>query len=404
MHDFRGKLSDPRIAPEFQEYLSRARTRRAEIGEGVGAAPAAGYGPVSINLDLTMACDYRCGHCIDADLLNTGLKFEFEEVEASLRVLAARGLRSAILIGGGEPTLHPDFTRIVRLIKSMGLQCAIVSNGAHNDSIAAAAACLEQGDWVRLSLDAGTDRTFQALHRPRRRISLEHICRSAAQIKSAQPAAQLGFSFVVMWEGDGQIAKPAASNVGEMRLAAELAMTHSFDYISFKPMLARNEERAEIVNAGRNASGAAPAVPAAVIEQIRRGLRESEALSAPSFRVVPSRNLLAMLQKSGFERSRRQPRECHMQHFRQVLTPAGVYACPAHWGNPASRIAGRDAYCTGKGFEIAMQATQTQIRKFHATRECREITCIYNDANWWLEDLLESGQELTPGVATNWFL
>jgi hypothetical protein len=32
------------------------------------------------------------------------------------------------------------------------------------------------------------------------------------------------------------------------------------------------------------------------------------------------------------------------------------------------------------------------------------MACIYNDANWWMEDLLESGEELTPGAAADLFL
>jgi organic radical activating enzyme len=405
MHDFRGKLSDPRVAPMVEDYLRRARARRA----GVDTTPPAdsqspAFGPLSINLDLTMACDYRCGHCIDGDLLNTGLKFEFRELENTLRVLAGKGLRSVILIGGGEPTLHPDFERAVSLIKSLGLQCAIASNGAHNDGIAAAVHRLEQGDWVRLSLDAGTEKTFQALHRPRKAVTLENICRTAASLKERRPQLQLGFSFVVMWAGAEQVSSPIMSNAGEMALAAGLAKAHGFDYISFKPMLVRNEERAEIVNVGRLPDNSRPLVPAPVVEQIRVGLRQAEAMGGVSFRVVPSKNLVAMLQESGFERCRRQPGECHMQHFRQVLTPSGIFACPAHRGNQRSRICDRTAYCTIDGFEGAFAKTQAQIRRFNAAEECREVTCIYNDTNWWIEELIESGEDLTPGVAADLFL
>jgi hypothetical protein len=400
VHDFRGKLSDPSVAPAVEDYLRRARARRA----GAVQFPSPVFGPISVNIDLTMACDYRCGHCIDIDLLNGGLKFEFLELEDSLRVLRGRGLRSVILIGGGEPALHPDFERLVLLIKSLGLQCAIVSNGAHNDRIAAVAHCLENGDWVRLSLDAGTDHTFQVLHRPRKAVTLDHICRTAASIKARWPRLQLGFSFIVMWSGLGQISAPATGNVGEMALAAGLAKAHGFDYISFKPMLVRNEERAEIVNIGRLPDAPRPLVPAPVVDQIRTGLRQAEAMEGATFRVVPSKNLLAMLQESGFERCRQQPRECHMQHFRQVLAPSGIFSCPAHRGNERTRIGDGAGYSGMDGFPAIVAATQAQIQRLNAAVECREITCIYNDTNWWIEDLIESGEALTPGAAADLFL
>jgi hypothetical protein len=407
MHDFRGKLSDPRVAPVVETYLRGARARRA----GLSAAPwpdsdsrPPAVGPISVNLDLTMACDYRCSHCIDVDQLNAGLKFDFSELEQTLDVMVGNGLRSVILIGGGEPTLHPDFERIVALVKSLGLQCAVVSNGAHNERIGRVIHSMAKGDWVRLSLDAGTDGTFQALHRPRRAVSLEHICQTAACLKQQRPEVQLGFSFVVMWDGTGQVSAPASGNVGEMAAAAALAKAYGFDYISFKPMLVRNQERAEVIDIVDSAGGVRPNVPSAVVEQIRFGLRQAEALTSPFFRVAPSTNLIAMLQESGFERFRQQPRECHMQHFRQVLTPAGIYACPAHRGNERSRIAARTGYATPEEFAGTFEATRTQVARFNAVTECREVTCIYNDTNWWIEGLIESGEDVIPCTAPDMFL
>jgi len=388
MHDFRAKLSDPRVAPALQGYLRYARARRA----GRDGQPEP-FAPVSVNLDLTMACDYRCVHCIDAALINGGGKLAYPEMEDMLRVLAAHGLRSVILIGGGEPTLHPDFERVVRLVKLLGIQCAIASNGAHNDRIAAVAGCLERGDWVRLSLDAGTDATFQALHRPRRGMTLEHICQTAVLIKQRNAAVQLGFSYVVMWTGGGNSAI-ATSNVEEMATAAQLAKACGFDYISFKPMLVRNAERAEVVDS----------VSSPVVERIREHLRRAREFEDARFHVVPSRNLAAMLEGVGAGQCRLQPRECHMQHFRQVLAPGGVYACPAHRGNRHSLIGDRTFYSNAEKFATAFQVTAEQVRRFDAAMECREITCIYNETNWWIEGLIESGSAPAPAGAPDFFL
>ena len=405
MHDFRGKLSDPRVAPMVEDYLRRARARRAGAGMSAPAdsLPPA-FGPVSINLDLTMACDYRCDHCIDIDLLNTGLKCEFPELENTLRVMAGKSLRSVILIGGGEPTLHPDFEKVVLLIKSLGLQCAIVSNGAHNDRIAGVVHRLEKGDWVRLSLDAGTDKTFQILHRPRRAVTLDYICRTAAALKERQPQLQLGFSFIVMWDGMGQISAPATSNVGEMAWAAELARAHGFDYISFKPMLVRNEEQAEVVNVGRSPGSPRPVVPASVIEEIRVGLRQAEAMGDASFRVVPSKNLISDAAGVGLRTipaaASRVPHAAFPPgaYSRRRVRMSGASGKPAKSNRRAHRL-------LHPGWFLArLRDNQAQVQRFNAAVECREITCIYNDTNWWIEDLLESGEELTPGVAADLFL
>jgi hypothetical protein len=397
MHDFRAKLSDPRVAPSVESYLSRARRRRGSPPPA-GQTEDAAAGPVSVNLDLTLACDYRCGHCIDGELLNAGRHLKLETVLGTLHVLAERGLRSVILIGGGEPTLHPFFEAVVAAIKTLHLECAISSNGAHIHKIAGIATLLGPRDWVRLSLDAGTDETFQALHRPRQRISLEHICQTAAALKLKAPQVQLGFSFVVMWNSPGQAFSPVVGNVAEMPLAARLAKAHGFDYISFKPLLVRDANRAEVVNIGQ------PEGEKTAIGQIRDCLRAAQSEADGRFGVVPSRNLVALLDGSARQRTALQPRECHMQQFRHVVTPDGVFACPAHRGNRSSKLAGPEGYATPEAFRETARATELQIERFDAAVECRDVTCIYNDANWWIEELLGSGQLLKPSVAADFFL
>ena len=75
--------------------------------------------PMSINLDVTTACNYRCDHCIDWDILNSKWKHDEDDLRASLAQMAARGMRSVILIGGGEPTVHPRFVEFVKFLKEL---------------------------------------------------------------------------------------------------------------------------------------------------------------------------------------------------------------------------------------------------------------------------------------------
>jgi sulfatase maturation enzyme AslB (radical SAM superfamily) len=109
MHDFVRKLTGNRLRPAVVDYVRWRQEVRRALAAGEAAPEPARGGPLSINLDLTTACNYACDHCIDWDALNLAVKHEPSELEATLRELAARGLQSVILIGGGEPTLHPDF-------------------------------------------------------------------------------------------------------------------------------------------------------------------------------------------------------------------------------------------------------------------------------------------------------
>ncbi|MDP6385982.1 MAG: radical SAM protein, partial [Planctomycetota bacterium] len=131
IHDFAAKLRTPAVTPTLERYVAWRREVRTARAEGRDEPEAPPLAPVSINLDLTLACNYACTHCIDWDILNTGPRMEEENLRESLRLMAERGLKSVILIGGGEPTLYPGFSDFVRFAKQdLGLQIAVVSNGS----------------------------------------------------------------------------------------------------------------------------------------------------------------------------------------------------------------------------------------------------------------------------------
>src|SRR4249920_2431174 len=93
-HDFRGKLTQDSILPQVAEYVRwQVAARAAEAGGGESpASPDAA--PVSINLDLTTACNYRCDHCIDWDILNSPNKYEEAKLRSSINEMTKRGLKS----------------------------------------------------------------------------------------------------------------------------------------------------------------------------------------------------------------------------------------------------------------------------------------------------------------------
>src|SRR5437762_1769195 len=133
VHDFARKLRQPGLFPQVTAYLAWARESRAAKRRGEAPPPPPDQAPLSINLDLTTACNYACEHCIDWDMLNTGVSHDEATLRRSVETMAARGLRSVILIGGGEPTVHPGFVSFVRFLKGLGLQTAVVSNGSRNE-------------------------------------------------------------------------------------------------------------------------------------------------------------------------------------------------------------------------------------------------------------------------------
>jgi wyosine [tRNA(Phe)-imidazoG37] synthetase (radical SAM superfamily) len=400
IHDFSAKLRQPSIINVLKDYVNwqvqwrDAYSKGKSIEEILEHAP--NHSPLSINLDVTTACNYRCDHCVDMDILNTGIRYDHDKLKSSLTTLIDRGLRSVIIIGGGEPTAYPGFTDIVRHLKDRDIQIGVVTNGSRMTKIAEVANVLTQGDWVRLSLDSGNDETFRAMHKPvSKKVTLDWICSHIPDIKKINPQFQIGYSFIVVWgdceANDTQI----IDNTDEIIEAAERAKEFEFDYISYKPFLTRAEENnAEIVNLTQEEQSIDK-----VIEKIRTAINQTKDLENDKFKVIESTNL-RVLENGSYKDFIDQPSTCHMQYFRQVLSPLGVFNCPVYRHVPQALLGAKHEYETESMFNETQKNTLRLIEAFDASFECRNVTCLYNHANWFIEDLIRNPEKVDKLTAS----
>ncbi len=387
IHDFATKLTQPGARAALEHYVRWQVAQRSAVDTDateLDPARVPDFAPVSINLDLTTACNYACDHCVDLDILNTGIRFDHDKLMSSLELMAGRGLRSVIVIGGGEPTLYPKFEEVIRFMKQLKLQVSIVSNGTGNAKIAQVADCMDARDWVRLSLDSGSDETFQPMHKPRKGISLLDICARVPDIKAANPDLVMGFSYIVTWRGAFINDTNIVENLHEIALATRLARDSQFDYISFKPFLTRDElNNAEVIDIGQQQN------LAGTIARIQAQIEEAIELETDSFRVHRSTGLKAMLQ-GRTQTLGKQPQQCHMQFFRQVLSPLGLYNCPVYRNQDHGRLGDKNAVADKLSYDATRGATADLVRSFNATTTCEKVTCLYNDVNWWIESLIDN--------------
>ncbi len=395
LHDFMAKLRQPEVLDNLKDYVSwQARWREGyskdalTFDEALESAP--GCAPISINLDLTTACNYRCDHCVDFDILNKKIDYNHQYLKDSLTNLVEHGLRSVIIIGGGEPTAYKGFDDIVRHLKALGVQIGIVTNGSMMKKVEGIADVLEARDWVRLSLDAGTNETFVAMHKPgSAKCTLEWICGHVPAIKKLNPEFGIGFSFIITWKDCQTNDATIVENVDEIVKAAALAKEHEFDYISLKPFLKRAEiNNAEIVGIDKDEENVT-----SIMSKIRNAVEEAKALEDENFAVVESTNLRVFLNGSYMEYTK-QPNNCHMQYFRQVLSPLGLFNCPVYRHVPQAQIGGKHTYATPKSLERTQKNTLRLIESFDAAEECKDVTCLYNHANWFIEDLINNPEKL----------
>jgi wyosine [tRNA(Phe)-imidazoG37] synthetase (radical SAM superfamily) len=380
-HDFGAKLCQASVIERLKAYVDWKRN----------AAPGSlpDFAPLSINLDLTSACNFACPHCVDSGIINTGEYLTYNDIQHSLETLKERGLLSVILIGGGEPTLHRDFEDIVCMVKRIGLQVGIVTNGTRLDKVAAVADRFEEKDWLRLSIDAGHRETFIKAHRPKVSIDLHTILQNAHDIKKANPAVSLGYSFVIVWDGIEVGGIELAPNIDEMESAVQLALQYGFDYVSFKPCLVRLEDskRESLLNE------TAEDRTNRLIAELRQNLDRAERAAQGRVAILKSVNLQALLE-SKVDQLKKQPRTCHMQFFRTVMTPVGIYHCPAFRGIDKACIADPLGYVDEQHFANTAACLEKSLIAFEADSECSEVACFYHHVNWWVDQLVSGSRSI----------
>lgn len=384
--DFAAKLLQPALIGRLKEYVKWQRRIRSGEANAINEFPD--FAPTSINLDLTTACDYACDHCIDHDLLNKPIKFIHEKLLSSLELMHKKGLESVILIGLGEPTLYPKFEEVVYFLKDRKIDVAIVSNGrcmrkSFLKRIDDVAKTLTSRDWMRISLDSGTDTTFQAMHKPKRPISLDEICNGVRTLKEKYPNLTIGSSYLITWEGICVNGKSITANIDEIVPAAKLAKRFRFNYITFKPFLERSSEYSEVLGISQLQEAQK------IIEKIHENIQEAKKLETNNFEVHESNNLKVLYED--FRDYKKQPKNCHMTFLRGVLNPLGAFICPAYRGVKKARLGNKNAYSNKQNYKRASLKTAEKIMDFNASYECRKITCFYNPVNWFIEGLIKEG-------------
>ncbi len=116
----------------------------------------------SIFMHVCRSCNLACSHCYYlAEKRNSGGYLPFDKIKETAEQAAHAGAQSAV-ISGGEPLLHPDFERILRFFRALGLKTTVLTNGTLANQTNAAL-MRECGARVFVSLHGPDDETHGKL-------------------------------------------------------------------------------------------------------------------------------------------------------------------------------------------------------------------------------------------------
>lgn len=106
--------------------------------------------PISIELHLTDRCNLNCEWCTDKELRKNGATLDVGVIERLFGEFWRHGT-GVTLEGGGEPTLHPQFKKVLEMGSEMNLDMGLITNGVKDISD-----CVDRLKWIRVSLDSST--------------------------------------------------------------------------------------------------------------------------------------------------------------------------------------------------------------------------------------------------------
>ena len=178
--------------------------------------------PITVEVDLADGfCNNKCSHCcFGNDKQSTPIFIKKEALIRTITDLSGKGLKAVELVGGGEPTTHPEFKEIVESLSQLGLDIGLVTNGLllyqYRD-------ILHLFSFIRISLDAGSEEVYFRTHGVDNFQSLIDNLLFLIR-KRYINAKKVGLGYLVM-----------PNNIEDIEAAAELAARLKLRYIQYRP-------------------------------------------------------------------------------------------------------------------------------------------------------------------------
>jgi len=194
--------------------------------------------PVNVEIDLSNRCSHGCGWChfshthtrgplankvVKPDgMIDCGDLMDFKLINDILLQLATAGIKSVTWSGGGEPTLAPYFSAIVRNTHALNIDQGLYTHGGHIDEDRAKLlkevmtfvyVSLDECDEVKFKKAKGVDRFWSVLGGIDRLV----LARGKATI------------------GVGYLLHPG--NIEDIPDMVAQGRRHGVDYVQFRPVI-----------------------------------------------------------------------------------------------------------------------------------------------------------------------
>jgi MoaA/NifB/PqqE/SkfB family radical SAM enzyme len=338
--------------------------------------------PFVVELDPTSMCNLACPDCISGSLLNKE-EIPSERLLNLTNEMIEAGVKAVILIGGGEPMMHPAIGEVIDRLGKADVRIGITTNGLFLKKYLNVTA--ENSSWVRVSMDAGTDATFNRIRPSSTGKSLFYSVIRNMEVFARSKRGKLGYSFMIFNEGDFGFKgipikgnsldkfRHLKTNVNEIYTAAKLAREIGCDYFEIKPMYDVNHF--------------AIIQPKELTQIVDEQVAMAKELETPNFKILEASKLWASLHGE----SNLEPKDykrCAITQARTLITPSGVYVCPYFRGQEQQKIGD----IQNQSFSNMWHGTLRKevINQLNPSKDC-SMHCIRHESNQTIERWLAGG-------------
>jgi MoaA/NifB/PqqE/SkfB family radical SAM enzyme len=218
-----------------------------ELLKGLITGEIAQTGPFYVTVDVTRRCNLRCPGCrYHSSTINIPSPGDQEIMDISLDLfkemcdeLKTMGTRSMILIGEGEPFLHPRLFDLISFAKRVGLHVTLLTNGTLLDETRINLLLDSRLDILKVSCWASSIEAYQRNYPGANPGNFEKIAAGLKLLANIKAEHKRRLPFVVLHQPISR------NNFQDIDAMVELAHTTGSNMLSFSPFKTRREELAE---------------------------------------------------------------------------------------------------------------------------------------------------------------